>query len=331
MRVLRCRFLLQPAFPAWGVGACALLRALGPYPVTPGWGCLWQGVVLGSPLAGFLAPPFFLLSSWPQGGGSVGVVLGPVVLWLCAGGRRLSRSWPPWSLPPLPPVFEFPILLLSMSMCPVASYFSGGGVRRRARRVFTSGPQAAVWSWWAAVSAWASSGWSVWPPGVLSAGSVGPAFRGAWRGVVRLCEMGAQLRGCAMLSSRYDSVPLADGCVFVVGGGFSPSVFVFLLFRGGMVACSSLCLPWAGGRTGQQTVWLTGSLLAFWVAARRAPAPWVVWVMYAHRRLPLPLWAGSVSAGCAVAPAGFGRSSVRGGGAVPCLPAPAVPVPWWRV
>ena len=107
--------------------------------------------------------------------------------------------------------------------------------------------------------------------------------------------------------------------------------FFFFFFSGGGFACSSLCLPWAGARTGQQTVWLTASLLALWVAAGRAPAPWVVWAMYTLGLVACPVGLGSGSAGWAVARAGFVMSWVRGGGVVPFSPAPAVPVWWWRV
>ena len=56
-------FFLYPAIFGWGVGACGLLRALNPCPATTWWGCLWPGVVWGSPWARFLPPPvlFFLL------------------------------------------------------------------------------------------------------------------------------------------------------------------------------------------------------------------------------------------------------------------------------
>ena len=110
------------------------------------------------------------------------------------------------------------------------------------------------------------------------------------------------------------------------GWGFPPFVFFFVFFLGGAgFACSSLCLPCAGARTGWQTVWLIGSVLVLWVAAVRAPAPWAVWVMYTHWLVACPVGVGS-GAGRAVAPAGFVRSRVRGGGVVPCPSAPAVPV-----
>ena len=41
------------------------------------------------------------------------------------------------------------------------------------------------------------------------------------------------------------------------------------LFLGGGSACSSLCLPWAGARTGRLSVWLTGLVFAFrWTLPR---------------------------------------------------------------
>ena len=50
-----------------------------------------------------------------------------------------------------------------------------------------------------------------------------------------------------------------------------------------------------------------------------------------HGLVACPVRLGAGSAGWAVAPAAFVRSWVRGGGAVPCPPGPAVPVWWWRV
>ena len=41
-----------------------------------------------------------------------------------------------------------------------------------------------------------------------------------------------------------------------------PSPF-FFFFSGGRPACSSLCLPWAGARTGPHSVWSSRLLLAF--------------------------------------------------------------------
>ena len=66
-------------------------------------------------------------------------------------------------------------------------------------------------------------------------------------------------------------------------------------------------------------VWLIGSLLVLCVAADRAPAPWVMWVMYTLGLVACPVGLGAGYAGWAVARANFVRSWVRGGEVVPCL------------
>ena len=66
------------------------------------------------------------------------------------------------------------------------------------------------------------SGWGVWPPLVVLAG-----------GLVAV--------GC------FRAPPPSPPCFFCGGGG---------------PACSSLCLPWAGARTGPHSVWSSGLLLA---------------------------------------------------------------------
>ena len=60
-------FLLHPAFSGWGVGACGLLRAPRPCPATPWWGCLWRGVVRGSPWAAHVPPvPSIDIEHWKR-------------------------------------------------------------------------------------------------------------------------------------------------------------------------------------------------------------------------------------------------------------------------
>ena len=120
------------------------------------------------------------------------------------------------------------------------------------------------------------------------------------------------MRGFAVvqLSSPSSFFPVGRR-VCVPGSLGLPSFCVF--FWGG-VACSTLCLPWAAARTGWQMVWLTGSLLALWVAAGRALAPCVVWVIYMHGLVARPVGLGSGSAGWAVVRAGFVRSWARGWG-----------------
>ena len=90
-----------------------------------------------------------------------------------------------------------------------------------------------------------------------------------------------------------------------------PGLSPFCVFFGGV----SLFLPLSslGWCTHcLATVWLTWLLLVLWVAAGRAPAALVVWVMYTHVLVACPVGFGSGSPGWAVAPAGFVRSWVRG-------------------
>ena len=136
---------------------------------------------------------------------------------------------------------------------------------------------------------------------------------------------GARLRGCVTVSPVFPSFPLAGGCAFVAGWDFPPSG---CFFWGGGAACSSLCPPWACARTGR----LTGSVLVSWVAAGRAPTPWLWWVMHTLGLVACAVGLGAGPAGWAVAPAGFVSSWVRGGGVILCPHAPAFPgfTFWWR-
>ena len=115
------------------------------------------------------------------------------------------------------------------------------------------------------------------------------------------------------------------GRAFVVGLGVPPfrvlSFFFCLFLWGGGLACSSLCHFWVDARTGRHSVWLTGLPLVLKLAAGRAPAPWVGWVMYALGLGACPVGLGSGFAGQAVAPAGFVWSSVKRGWGCPRPPA----------
>ena len=133
--------------------------------------------------------------------------------------------------------------------------------------------------------------------------------------------------GCAALRlsvcpAPFSSFLLASGCAFVVGWRFPPSVFIFL---GGV----SLFLPPAF--LGLCTHW-SAFCVANWFAVGvvggcgRAPAPWVGWVIYTLELGACPVELDAGSASWAVAPVGFVRSWVSGGGVAPCFPAPAVPV-----
>ena len=126
-------------------------------------------------------------------------------------------------------------------------------------------------------------------------------------GVARLGGVGARLCGCATVPPVFLLSRWPPGVRSRLGG----ASLLLCFFFGGGVACSTLCLPWAAARTGWQMVWLTGSLLALWVAAGRALAPCVVWVMYMHGLVARPVGLGCGSAGWTVVRAGFVRSWAR--------------------
>ena len=88
-----------------------------------------------------------------------------------------------------------------------------------------------------------------------------------------------------------------------------PSVVFFL--RGGGAACSSLCLPWAGARTGPLSVLSSGLLMAV-AFCLAVPAPWVGWAMYTVGSAPLLAVLGPGSAGWAAAPGGCLWLCIRG-------------------
>ena len=135
---------------------------------------------------------------------------------------------------------------------------------------------------------------------------VSPLVLPGWE-VARLCGVGARLRGCATAPPVFLLSRWPAGVRSLLGGA-SPLLSFF--YWGGF-ACSFVCLPWPGARTGRQTLWLTLLLLVLWVAAGRALAPWVVWVMYTHGLVACPIGLGSGSAPSAVVPAGFVWSWVR--------------------
>ena len=105
-------------------GPCPLARSpsVSRHPLVElvvAWGCVSVTVGRVSPF-----PPLFCFGlPGCGGGGSVGVILGLVVLWLFGGRRRLSWSWATWSPPPLLLLCGFRLLF---SMWPVARHFSGG-------------------------------------------------------------------------------------------------------------------------------------------------------------------------------------------------------------
>ena len=254
------------------------LRGFPPLP-HPGGGAVCGGGLCGGRRGRGFPPPFFLgccgflFPAFPVAGWG-----GPWV-WFsdlsCCGCLVVAVAVPvvvPLAPFPLPPSFGSFFLppVVSASAWLVARLFPGGGECRRVRGIFCSSPSAAAWSWSAALSGWVSSGWADWSLGVPSAGFMGVAFGVAWLGGCPPRWTGcAAWRSCDC-PSRFPSFPLAGWCalvgwsgpfgcfLFVGGWGFPPSLFFFLL-RGGD-ACSSLCPPWAGARSGLRTVWLTGLL-----------------------------------------------------------------------
>ena len=192
-------------------------------------GCRWWAL----PAPPLLIFCFFFLAT---GGG---VVLGPVVAWLRGVRSCLSWSWVSWSPSPLPYWF---------GLRPCLFFF--------AARHFPSGVCAS-------------------PSGVFFL----PVGRCSWLGVV---GFGRSVPRCSFRRGRGCCLRccLAWGFARLLWCGcaalwlclcllFAPPLYFvcpFCLFPPfflscGRSACSSLCLPWAGARTGRHSVWLTGLLL----------------------------------------------------------------------
>ena len=259
---------------------------------------------------------------------------------VCGCGSRPCRVvalwWSPSRIPVLGPLVSAPpppfVWVPRFSWCVrVAAGRSllRWGVRRRVWGALSSGPSVAVWLWWAAAFGWVAPGSAGWSPGVLSGGPVGVVFGVAWLGgLPASCGVDAQLRGCVTDSPFFLLFHPSERAHSVAAWGFPPSCNFFL----GGFACSSLCLPWAGARTGWYSVWLIRSLLLLWVAVGRARALCIGWVMYTLGLMACSVGLGAGSADWAVAPADFVKSWVRGGGVILFSPAPAVPglTFWWQ-
>ena len=148
------------------------------------------------------------------------------VSWLCGVGRGLSRSWVSWFPSPLPLSFglRLGVFLVFLFFFPSPPQ---RGVCLRVQAVPSSGGPP--------LSFWCCQFWLGGPPvplrGVLS--SV-PSGWGVWPPLV----------------------VWVGGFVAVGLSGAPPPCFFF-----GGSACSSLCLPLAGARTGPHSVWLSGLLL----------------------------------------------------------------------
>ena len=159
-----------------------------------------------------------------------------------------------------------------------------------------------LWPWGSeTASDVAGFGWVV--PLCLFGGTVFGAF---WLGgFAASCGVGGRFGGCALFSRPPPLPPL-----FFFGGG---------------AACSSLCLPWAGARTGPQSLWSSGLLLsvAFRLVVFRPHGSGGLCTRWARR----PLLLGQVLA----LPAGQLRQAAAcgsglGGWGCPCPFSSAVPV-----
>ena len=135
------------------------------------------------------------------------------------------------------------------------------------------------------------AGWSSRAP------SGGPVFRAVWvGGLAASCGVDGRFCGCGPFSCP-------------------PPFF----FPGGS-ACSSLCLPWAGARTGRHSVWSSGLLLVL-AFCQDLPRPHV-------GSASLHAGLGSCSAGWAIAPGGFLWPWVRGAGV---FRVPSPPRCWFQI
>ena len=342
-------FWLRPAIPGWGLwcvclglgfsctplflaGVLGRVPSCAPSARAPspgGRAACGEGLRGGRCGRGFTPPPrLFFLVFLAAGGGICGFGSQPsCVVALLLSPLPVSVLGPLVSAPPPPLVWVFFLLC----PCPCGRWPATSPLGVCAGVSGVSFPPA--------LRRLCARGGRLFLAGLLPAGRGGSpeSYRRAPRvstlalpgfGAARLCCVGARLRGCATVPTVFllSGWPV-DVCSCM--GGASPYLCSFVW--GGRFACSSLCPAWVGERTGRQTVWLTGLLLVLWVAAGRAPAQWVVWVMNTHGLVACPVALGSCSAGGAVTPGGFVRSWVRGGGAVPCPPGPAVSVWWWQV
>ena len=199
VHVFRFGFFLHPAIPGWGVGACALLRALRLYPATPSWGSLWRGAVWGSLWAGFLPPPCFFFAVYLAAGG------GGLWVWFsalsCCGS--LAVAFACLCLGPLGLRPPSPLRLgLFFQLCPcpcgrwpatspvgVCAGVSGVPVRPALPRLCGRGGLLFL-------ATRLPTGRGGPPVSYRRAPWVSPLVLPDWQ-VGRLCGLGARLRGCA--------------------------------------------------------------------------------------------------------------------------------------
>ena len=230
-------FFCTPLFLARVLGRVPSCAA-PPVPRHPRRGAVW-----GSPLAGFLRPPLFFCGLPGRWGGSVGVVLGAVVLWLGGGGRRLSPSWPPWSPPPHPPSFGFPPLFF------VCVLVAGGLLilRQGCAPAFPGCPYLRPFGGCVALVG------RCFPLGVFGLVRVPPRCPISWPCGCRLWWCLAQVRpplwgGCAVVrwSPPYSFCPVGQWLCFRGWVGLPPFCVSFSIFLGGRGLCLFLPLPSLG-------------------------------------------------------------------------------------
>ena len=227
----------SPPFPVlvYGAGVCVGVWVAAAPRLSSGRYCWGVRAVVRVPC---LPPPFLGGRLWRR---SVRVLLlvgfGPppsplVSFGLCGFGRWLFRSWASWSLPPHPFSSGPRCLLFVFCFC-FFSVFWVSLLRVGRCRLL---PGVASFGWvvprlpFWGVLSLVPSGWGVWPPLVVLVG-----------GVVAV--------------GRSRAPPPPPCCCCFLGAGS---------------ACSSLCLPWTGARTGRHSVWFSGLLLV--VAFCRAVA-----------------------------------------------------------
>ena len=187
-------FSCTPPFLVWVLGCVA--------------SCL-RPVRFPPPSGGVCLPPSFFF--WL---GEGGVVLGPILSWLCGARRCLSRSWASWSPPPFPfrlgCVYYFLLVVRRFSggVCAGVSGVSFPSVGRCSRLGI---------AWF---------GWVV--PQCCFRGPVGVAFGVAWLGGLR-DSCGVAVRPLGFVSVPCPPPPcFSSGCALVVGRGFPPCCAVCL-------------------------------------------------------------------------------------------------------
>ena len=201
------------SFGCWGPWPLACAPSVSRQPLagrSVAWGC--AGVAVGE-----VCPPPFLCFFRLRGG----VVLGPVVSWLCGARRCLSRSWASWSPSPLPLLFGCIYVFFF-----VRPPFLCWGVCRRVRGVLSSvGPL---------LSAGCCQVWLGGSPVPFQGGPwVSPLVLPGWGVCPPLVEW---VRGLSVVCLSLAPPPFFPaGARSWLGGGFPPAVmFVFsLFFRGG--------------------------------------------------------------------------------------------------